>query len=233
MRIAWLLPLAALAACAGPGTGAPNLVACLVDAEHPIVDLDAAPAGFALTPGGALALADGDFAGRLDRADGAQVDLTLRIEASGPMTLQRRSWQPAAEGWRADAAGELACEDAYAWPATVELRALPDLDLAEGLVLTVTASGAATFAVRLDAAAHDGSAAPAPGDLVDPDDITAIALLWGGHRAGDAWSGDVGFGIERHHGAVGDPDGTVSYTYIAYGEWTAAAEASGDRPPPP
>jgi len=233
MRIAWLLPLAALAACAGPGTGGPNLVACLVDAEHAIVDVDATPTGFALTPAEALALAVGGFEGRLDRADGAKLALTLRIEVTGAMTLQRRSWQPSPEGWRAEATDGLACEDAYAWPATVELRALPELDLAEGLVLTVTASGVATFAVRLDAAAHDGTAAPAPDDLSDPDDITAIELLWGGHRAADTWSGDVGFGIERRHDADGGPDGTVSYTYVAYGAWTAAADASGDRPAPP
>jgi hypothetical protein len=232
MRTAWLLPLAALVACAGPGTGAPNLVACLVDTEHAIVDLDAAPTGFALTPAGALALTVGGFTGHLDRADGAQVGLTLLIEATGAMTVQRRSWQPSPEGWRAEAADGLACEDAYAWPAAVALRALPDLDLGESLVLTVTASGMAAFAARLDAAEHDGTAAPPPDDLFDPDAITAIGLLWDGHRATDPWSGSVGFGIERHHGADG-ADGTVSYTYVAFGAWTAAAEVSGDRPPPP
>lgn len=91
----------------------------------------------------------------------------------------------------------------------------------------------ATFAVRLDAAEHDGTAAPPIDDPFDPDAITAIALRWVGHRATDPWSGDVGLGIERHHGADGGPDGTVSSAYVAHGGWTAAAEASGARPPPP
>ena len=228
MRTAWLLTLAALVACAGIGDGEPNLVACLVDDEQAVMDLDTAPTGFTLTPAEALARAVGHWSGHLDRAAGGRVDLTLRIDADGELTLQRRSWQPSPDRWRAEAADGLDCEDAYALPASVELLALPDLVLAGALLVTVTASGVAGFDLRIAAAENGGSAAPAPDQLHDPDEVSTVDLLLHGHRTDGPWSGEVGFGIGRHHGAPGDPDGAVSYTVVDYGTWTA-----GSSPPPP
>jgi hypothetical protein len=232
MRIAWLLPLAALVACAGIGDGGPNLVACLVDEELAVVDPNVAPPGFTLTPAEALSRSVGAWSGRLDRTDDAQVDLTLQIDVAGPLTVQRRSWQTSPNGRLEGAASGLDCEDTYALPVTVTLAAPPDIDLALERVATVTASGNASFDVRIDAADHAGGAAPPPEALHDPAEISAIDLWVTGRRGDGAWSGEVGFGIERLHGADGGPDGTVSYTFVAFGSWTAAEDPPRSSTPP-
>ncbi len=221
MRIAWLLPLAALVACAGIGDGGPSLVACLVDEELAVVDPNVAPPGFTLTPAEALSRSVGGWSGRLDRVDDAQVDLTLQIDVADTMTVQRRSWQTSSNGRLVGAATGLECEDTYALPVTITLATPPDIDLAFDRTMTVTASGIAGFDVRIDAADHAGSATPSPEELHDPAEISAIDLLVDGRRGDGAWSGDVGFGIERRHGADGDPDASVSYAFIDYGSWTA------------
>jgi len=226
MRIAWLLPLAALVACTGIGDGGPNLVACLVDEElavvDPNVDPNVAPPGFTLTPAEALSRSVGGWSGRLDRVDDAQVDLTLQIDVAGTMTVQRRSWQTPPNGRLVGAAAGLDCEDTYALPVTITLAAPPDIDLALERIVTITASGIAHFDVRIDEADHPGSATPSPEELHDPAEISSIDLLVDGRRGDGAWSGDVGFGIERRHGADGDPDASVSYAFIDYGSWTAS-----------
>jgi hypothetical protein len=215
---ALLVPLMALAACAPPGSGDPNLVGCLVDTETAIDDPQARPPGFTLSPAEARARALGLATGGLDRHDGARIDLTLTVDAAGPMTLQRRSWQTPPGGWRAESASaELDCEDAYALPVTVAMQALPDLDLAEATTLTVTARGRAAFHLRIDAAAHRGSAAPATGDVDDA--VTAIDLLLDARRDDGPWTGELGFGIERRHGL--GPDGSVSYAFHTFGSWDA------------
>ena len=222
MRLAWLLPLAILVACAGIGDGGPSLVACLVDEELAVVDPNVTPPGFTLTPAEALTIAVGGWSGHLDKVDDAQVDLTLQIDAAGTMTVQRRSWQTSPNGRLVGAASGLDCEDTYALPVTVTLAAPPDIDLALERIVTVTASGIAGFDVRIDAAEHAGSATPSPEELHDPAEISSIDLLVDGRRGDGAWSGDVGFGIERRHGADGDPDATVSYAFVDYGSWTAS-----------
>ena len=224
MRIVWLLPLATLVACAGIGDGGPSLVACLVDEELAVVDPNVAPPGFTLTPAEAMSRSVGAWSGRLDRVDDAQVDLTLQIDVAGTITVQRRSWQTSPNGRLEGAASGLDCEDTYALPVTVTLAAPPDIDLAIERTVTVTASGSAGFDVRIDAADHAGSATPTPEELHDPAEISAIDLLVDGRRGAGAWSGDVGFGIERRHGADGDPDAAVSYAFVVYGSWTAAED---------
>ena len=224
MRIAWLLPLATLVACAGIGDGGPSLVACLVDEELAVVDPNVTPPGFTLTPAEALTIAVGGWSGHLDKVDDAQVDLTLQIDVAGTMTVQRRSWRTPHDGRLVDAATGLDCEDTYALPVTVTLAAPPDIDLALDRTMTVTASGIAHFDVRIDEADHPGSATPSPEELHDPAEISAIDLLVDGRRSDGAWSGDVGFGIERRHGADGDPDATVSYAVVDYGSWTATTD---------
>jgi hypothetical protein len=173
--------------------------------------------GFSLSPAEARTRALGLATGVLDRHDGARIDLTLTIDAAGPMTLQRRSWQPLPGGWRPEIASGLDCEDAYALPVAVALQAPPDLDLVETTTLWVTASGRAAFHLRVDAAAHPGSAAPPPGDV--DDDVTAIDLLLDAERDDQPWRGEVGFGIERRHGQ--GPDGSVSYSVSHWGAWEA------------
>jgi hypothetical protein len=214
---ALLVPLVALAACAPPGSGDPNSIGCLVDTETAIDDPQALPPGFSLSPAEARARALGLATGGLERHDGVRIDLTLAVDAAGPMTLQRRSWQAPPGGWRAEGAPELDCEDAYALPVTVAVQALPDLDLAEATTLTVTARGRAAFHLRVDAAAHRGSAALAAGDV--DDDVTAIELLLDARRDDGPWMGEVGFGIERRHGR--GPDGSVSYAFHTFGSWDA------------
>ena len=216
---AWTLAWVALAACGSPGSGDPNLVGCLVDTEHVVDDLDARPPGFSLSPAEARARALGLATGSLDRHDGARIDLNLAIDAAGAMTLQRRSWQTPPDGRGAESASGLDCEDAYALPVTVRLQALPDFDLTETTTLTVTASGRAAFDLRVEGEDHPGSAAPEDVD----DAVTAIDLLLGGRRDDGPWAGEAGFGMERRHGAVGAPDGTVSYTFSPYGDWSAAS----------
>jgi hypothetical protein len=218
---ALLLALVALAACAPPDSGDPNLAGCLVDTETAIDDPQAIPSGFTLSPAEARARALGLAAGGLDRHDGVRIDLTLTIDAAGPMTLQRRSWQTPPGGWRAESASDFDCEDAYALPVTVAVQALPDLDLVEATTITVTARGRAAFHLRVDAAAHRGSAAPADGDVDDA--VTTIDLLLDAGRDDGAWTGEVGFGIERRHGL--GPDGSVSYAFSPWGAWEAVAVA--------
>ena len=224
MRIVWLLPLATLVACAGLGDGGPSLVTCLVDEEHAVVDPNVAPPGFTLTPTEALSRSVGTWSGHLDRVDDAQIDLTLRIDLAGTMTVQRRSWRTPPDARLLDAASGLDCEDTYALPATVTLEAPPDIDLALERTVTVTASGVAGFDARIAAADHAGNATPSPEELHDPAEISAIDLLVDGRRGDGAWSGHVGFGIERRHGADGDPDATVSYAFVDYGSWTATTD---------
>lgn len=214
-----LVPLVALAACARPGGDDPNLIGCLVDVETAIDDPHVRPTGFSLSPAEARDRTLGLATGGLDRRDGARIDLTLAIEAAGAMTLQRRSWRSPPGAWRADVASGLDCGDAYGLPVTVGLQALPDLDLVETTTLIVTARGHATLHLRVDAAAHPGSAAPAPGDV--DDDVTAIDLLVDARRDDRPWAGEVGFGLERRHGA--GPDGSVSYGFSPWGAWVTAA----------
>jgi hypothetical protein len=213
--VAWI----ALAACVAPGGGDPNLLGCLVDAEEAVTDPDARPPGFSLSPAEARDRALGPTEGGLDRHDGARIGLDLQIEAAGAMTLQRRSWQASGGHGRPEPAAQLDCEDAYAVPVSVRLQALPDLDVVGTTTLTVTAGGRSAFDLRIDAAAHAGSAAPRAGDV--DDDVTAIDLWLGGGREAGPWVGEVGFGIERRHGE--GPDGTVSYAFHPYGGWTAAS----------
>jgi hypothetical protein len=216
---AWWLALVGLVACAGTG-GDPNLVGCLVDTETEIGDTQALPPGFSISPAEARAGAIGFATGDLERHDGTRIDLTLAIEAAGAMTLQRRSWQTPPGNGRLEPASALDCEDAYALPVTVHAQALPDLDLLESTTLTVTASGRASFHLRVDATAHLGAAAPRSDDV--DDHVTAIEMLLDARRDGGAWAGEVGFGIERRHGAAGDPDGAVSYTVSPWGAWVTA-----------
>jgi len=214
-----LAALAALAACPAPGGGNTNLVGCLVDTEQQVTDLGSTPPGFSLSPSEAHARALGRATGILERRDGAHIGLTLMVDATGPTTLQRRSWQTPSGGWQAETTFAFDCEDTYALPVVVRIQALPDLDVTESTTLTVAASGRVTFDLRLDAGAHPGSAAP-PSRDVDAY-VTAVDLLVGGQRDDGPWAGEVGFGIERQHGAADDPDGTVSYTFSPYGDWSA------------
>ncbi len=248
-----LLLLLLLPACGTPGDGAPGLVGCFVDEEVAITDMTSTPSGFELSPEAALALVIGHWEGTLERYDGAAITLTLHTTASGAMLLQRRSWrsvegpitEPASAprigvpGSTAPATGPgpgpgpgptddgldtFACEDTYALPVDLDLRALPDLDVQHALRLTVSASGAASFGLRITTDEHTGSAAPAPDDLAGPGTITAIELLVHGARGSGPWTGEVAFGFERHHGPDGGGDATVSYSQSEYAAWSAEAE---------
>lgn len=248
-RAALLLLLVSLqlTACGTPGDGVPNLVGCLVDEEIAIIDMRSTPSGFDLSPEAALALVIGSWEGTLERDDGAAIALTLHTIETGPMLVQRRSWRevdgpmreraaatrPGASGSTEPEPGPgpsdngldpFTCEDTYALPIDLELRALPELDVQHALRVTVSASGAASFALRIAADEHDGSAAPATGDLTGPGTITAIELLVHGARDAGPWTGEVAFGIERHHGANGGGDTTVSYSQSPYAAWSAEEE---------
>ena len=245
--LALLLLSLLLPACGTPSDSAPSLVGCLVDEEVAITDMTITPSGFELSPEAALALVIGHWEGTLERHDGAAIALTLHTTATGPMLLQRRSWRavegPSTElasaprtgvpgstapstgpGPAGDGLDTFACEDTYALPVELDLRALPDLDVQHAFRLTVSASGAATFALRIGAAEHDGSAAPAAEDLAGPGTITAIELLVHGARGSGPWTGEVAFGIERHHAHDGGGDAAVSYSQSAYATWSAEAE---------
>lgn len=216
-----------LAACNSADHGQPSLVGCLVDEEHVVTDTASIPAGFTLSPADARTLALGQWTGELERDDGGAVTLTLELDANGAMLLQRRSWRAPTDGGIEPADAALACEDTYALPVALVLRALPDLDIDVATVLTVSASGSASFAARLAAVDHTGNAAPAAADLAGPGTVTMIELLLDGWRREGPWAGDVGFGIERHHGADGDGDGSVSFSQVGYGSWSAPGDADG------
>lgn len=160
VRGAWLLTLLLLVACGDPSGPVPSLVGCLVDREHLITDPLTLPSGFSVTPLEALLRTTGNFHGELERRDANRIPLHLRVEATGAMRLQRRSWQSWPGRGHEETADAIACEDTYAHPISVTLHAIPDLGLRPTpLLLLISARGVANLDLQLDLEAHRGSAA--------------------------------------------------------------------------
>jgi hypothetical protein len=198
-----------------PQVGEPALTSCEAYEVLEVSDRELIPEGFAFSSKTALDRTTGSFQGVLTRQDETSSQMTLTLEASDEITLERRSLQGGrgrvepAMAWHGD------CLDAFVFEATIGVFSEDVLNETFTTKVMVDSREQGSFFVFTEAEELKSSIEPFG---FDPSEMETVGFLLIGKTEKAGWNAELSFHGVSFPSGVG-PDSVVSATLDDWGKF--------------